>query len=152
MQERQELRLRQLRRSMGLSQAELADRSGVSKPTIGNLETGRQWPRRSTMSRLATALDVDVLELWEDRALSDQDDVFQQVDRIAAATREHTLADQRYIADRFTELRRAGLELKATTLTDRLVCQQAWGKASAERFAALAIPDSRITEAGIERA
>ena len=140
MQERRELRLRQLRRSLGLSQAELADRSGVAKPTIGNLETGRQWPRRSTLSQLATALEVDALDLWEVREPSGQHDVLQQVDRIAAATRQLTPADERYIADRFAELRQAGLAMTARTLSTRLRCTRGWSTADAERFVRLALP------------
>jgi predicted ATPase/DNA-binding XRE family transcriptional regulator len=43
-----------------LSQEELADRSGVSARTIGDIETGISlWPRAITVSLLAGALDLD---------------------------------------------------------------------------------------------
>jgi tetratricopeptide (TPR) repeat protein/transcriptional regulator with XRE-family HTH domain len=52
-------RLRACRRSAGLSQEELAERSGLSVRTISNLERGRaRWPYRDTLRRLADALDL----------------------------------------------------------------------------------------------
>jgi len=51
--------LRARRRKAGLSQEELAERSGVSVRTIGNLERSRaRWPHRGTLHRLAGALDL----------------------------------------------------------------------------------------------
>ena len=51
--------LRARRRSAGLSQEELAERSGLSARTVGNLERGRvRSPYRDTLYRLADALDL----------------------------------------------------------------------------------------------
>lgn len=46
-------KLRQRRQEAGLSQTEVARRAGVSRATIGNLETGRLQPSTTTMQRLA---------------------------------------------------------------------------------------------------
>jgi DNA-binding XRE family transcriptional regulator len=51
-------RLRSLRRRAGLSQAQLADDSGVSQDTISGLETCRHVPSESTLHKLARALGV----------------------------------------------------------------------------------------------
>jgi tetratricopeptide (TPR) repeat protein/transcriptional regulator with XRE-family HTH domain len=52
-------RLRACRRSAGLSQDELAERSGLHVRTISNLERGRaHWPYRDTVRRLADALEL----------------------------------------------------------------------------------------------
>jgi tetratricopeptide (TPR) repeat protein/DNA-binding XRE family transcriptional regulator len=52
-------RLRAYRRSSGLSQEELADRSGLTARMISNLESGRtQWPFLNSLRRLADALDL----------------------------------------------------------------------------------------------
>jgi len=52
-------RLRACRCHAGLSQQELAERSGVSIRTISNLERGRaQWPHHGTVHRLADALEL----------------------------------------------------------------------------------------------
>jgi transcriptional regulator with XRE-family HTH domain len=52
-------RLRSCRRSAGLSQAELAERSGLSVRAISDLERGRtRWPYRDSLHRLADALGL----------------------------------------------------------------------------------------------
>jgi transcriptional regulator with XRE-family HTH domain len=50
--------LRELRRERALSQQDLADKSGVSKTTIVNLESGKMEPRPSTARKLAAALGL----------------------------------------------------------------------------------------------
>jgi tetratricopeptide (TPR) repeat protein/transcriptional regulator with XRE-family HTH domain len=53
------VQLRTRRRSVGLSQQELAERSGLHVRTIRNLELGHaRWPYRNTLHRLADALDL----------------------------------------------------------------------------------------------
>jgi transcriptional regulator with XRE-family HTH domain len=55
--------LKTLREKMNLSQAGLAERSGISKRTIEGWESGRRAPRLGVLPRLAAALGVapDVL-------------------------------------------------------------------------------------------
>ena len=60
------VKLRQIRERKGLSQRDLAERSGVAQATISNLEKGRP-SRFVTMRALATALEVDTVELVGDR-------------------------------------------------------------------------------------
>jgi len=56
--------LRRYRESKNLSQAELADRSGVSKKSISRIELGETArPNQATRDRLAKALEVDVSDL-----------------------------------------------------------------------------------------
>jgi len=51
--------LRACREAAGLSQQELAERTGLSIRTLGNLERGRtQWPYRDSLSRLADGLGL----------------------------------------------------------------------------------------------
>src|ERR1700691_2411077 len=53
------MRLSACRRSAGLTQQELADRSGLSVRAISNLERGRaRWPHPNTVQRLAEALGL----------------------------------------------------------------------------------------------
>jgi tetratricopeptide (TPR) repeat protein/DNA-binding XRE family transcriptional regulator len=52
-------RLASCRRLAGMSQQELAERSGLTVRTIGNLERGRaRWPHPDTVRRLADALEL----------------------------------------------------------------------------------------------
>ena len=51
-------RIRQARKSRGLSQSDLAQRVGVSQPAIANWESGIHDPRRLTLAKLAEALEA----------------------------------------------------------------------------------------------
>jgi|SRR5829696_7665908 len=61
--------LRELRERAALSQGELADRAGISKNAVGQLERGDFNPRPATVRRLAQALDVSPEELWSPKGL-----------------------------------------------------------------------------------
>lgn len=55
-----------------MSQQELADRSGISKPTIANIERGiHKTVRLSTLEQLAESLHCDVTELMGEAAGED---------------------------------------------------------------------------------
>lgn len=51
-------RIRQARKSSGMSQSDLALRVGVSQPAIANWESGVHDPRRLTLAKLADALEA----------------------------------------------------------------------------------------------
>lgn len=52
--------VREARVAAGLSQAELAERIGVHKGTIGNLERGEHEPSPETLSAVESALGIDL--------------------------------------------------------------------------------------------
>jgi DNA-binding XRE family transcriptional regulator len=56
-------RLRALRSEMGVTQKELASRSGISRVSIARIEIGEQSPRYGTLTALAKALDVPLHRL-----------------------------------------------------------------------------------------
>jgi transcriptional regulator with XRE-family HTH domain len=55
--------LREVRRSMALSQRQLAEMAGVSANTVRLLETGRRGAYPNTLRKLASALAVAPVEL-----------------------------------------------------------------------------------------
>ena len=55
--------LRKLRAEKGLSQEELADRSGLHRTYIGSVERGERNVTLSSLELIASALDVDILTL-----------------------------------------------------------------------------------------
>lgn len=58
-------RLQELRWKKGWSQQKLADRSNVSKSTIGGIENGKiKNPTIETAYRLSKALKVDILDIF----------------------------------------------------------------------------------------
>lgn len=61
-------RIRERRRSFGLSQERLAERAGVSKETIGRLEQAVGTPSLETVDKVSLALGTDVSVLLAERA------------------------------------------------------------------------------------
>lgn len=51
-------RLRELREGVGLTQSQLADKSGLTREGVAQLETGRRKPAWETVLALCGALDV----------------------------------------------------------------------------------------------
>ncbi|TLP66549.1 helix-turn-helix domain-containing protein [Microbispora triticiradicis] len=51
--------LRRLRKGVGLTGKELAERAGVAQPTISRMETGQLLPTPETVERVAAALQLD---------------------------------------------------------------------------------------------
>lgn len=49
-----------LRKYRGLTQVELADKSGISRPYLAEIETGRKEGSITALKNLATALQVDI--------------------------------------------------------------------------------------------
>lgn len=60
-------RVRQLRRTRGLSQAALASAAGIGRVTLIRVEKGEYLPRFATMEALAGALGVDPQDMLADR-------------------------------------------------------------------------------------
>ncbi len=58
--------LRRLRDEKGLSQAEVAERSGISRVAYRNIETGEAAPRTGTLTNLAATLGVKTADLMAD--------------------------------------------------------------------------------------
>ena len=52
--------VREARRRAGLSQAELADRAGVPKSTVGRIESGARIPSTRMVERLVRAAGLEV--------------------------------------------------------------------------------------------
>ncbi len=59
------MRLKQLRKQRGLTQAQLAKKMGLSHGYLARLEIGMHDPPLSTLAKLAKALKVTVAELVE---------------------------------------------------------------------------------------
>jgi len=59
------LNLRRLRKVKGLTQGDLADKSGLSRAAYRNIETGKSEPRVSSLQDIANALQVPIQQLVE---------------------------------------------------------------------------------------
>jgi len=53
--------IRDARRRLGLTQAQLAEVAVVSQPTLSNLERGRSIPSMATLLRILAAADLELV-------------------------------------------------------------------------------------------
>ena len=60
------IRIADLRRARGITQADLAHMSDIRIATLSELETGKGNPRLSTLEAVAAALGCTVVDLFED--------------------------------------------------------------------------------------
>jgi transcriptional regulator with XRE-family HTH domain len=58
-------RIAEVRKSKGVTQNDLAERVNMSVVTIAYIETGKRWVRLSTLDKIATALKVNISELFK---------------------------------------------------------------------------------------
>ena len=63
-----------LRARRGLSQADFAEKADISITFLSNIERGIKYPQPDMLSKIATALGVDVNELFVARLVSYKDD------------------------------------------------------------------------------
>ena len=59
-----------------LSQADLADSSGISIPFLSEIERGNKWPFPDTLAKIAKALNVQVHELFRAESSSSEEHDF----------------------------------------------------------------------------
>lgn len=58
------LRIAELRKQLGISQEELAERCGVHRTYIGSIERGEKSPTLNTVEKFAKGLNVSLIELF----------------------------------------------------------------------------------------
>lgn len=72
-------RIKQHRKKLGLSQADMADRCGVSQPTIANWERGGHIPRKDALEKIAHCLGVDSVWLLSGELPAGRSPVYQHL-------------------------------------------------------------------------
>jgi transcriptional regulator with XRE-family HTH domain len=58
------MKLKWIRKNRGISQRELAEKSGATQQQIALIENGRSDPRLSTLNKISTALGIDLKDLF----------------------------------------------------------------------------------------
>ena len=66
--------IKALRTRRGLSQAGFAEKADISITFLSNIERGIKYPQPDILSKIATALGVDVNELFVTKLVSGKDD------------------------------------------------------------------------------
>ena len=71
--------IRQARRELGWTQAELSDKSGVARPQISAIESARTDIKASTLLKLLRTLDCDLAIHPVDRSVFQLDDHLERL-------------------------------------------------------------------------
>ena len=74
-------KLKNLRLSKKLKQSDLAEKSGVSRVAIGNYERGARQPNIEILSKIATALEVDITDLLDSQSRDNLMDIEYLLDK-----------------------------------------------------------------------
>lgn len=56
--------IKRIRRNLGLTQAELAERAGISSGYMCDIERSRRWPSAEKLARIAEELKLDPFQLF----------------------------------------------------------------------------------------
>lgn len=56
--------IKRFRETRGMSQADLSFSAGISIPFLSDIERGNKWPSPETISKIATALKIESLQLF----------------------------------------------------------------------------------------
>ena len=89
-------RLRDLMKKKQITQKQLAERIECSQPAISQMLNRKCRPQRKTLNKIASALDVDVRELWPDIEVAEHLDAvvaFQQDGREMTEAEAEALRD-----------------------------------------------------------
>ena len=93
--------LREARKNLRLTQAELGEKVGVSQRSIANYENGKVIPYRATLEKLASVLKITIEELMRDDTET-QDVDAQQTEYVAKAREKYGSQGAREMADLLT--------------------------------------------------
>lgn len=97
--------LHRARRKAGLSQRELAERTGIAQPTIARIESGSAFPRSTTLTRLLDACGYQ-LELIPHGGHGVDRAAMRELLALEPEERLRRAADEANALDRLLEARR----------------------------------------------
>jgi transcriptional regulator with XRE-family HTH domain len=90
------VRVRSLRQDRGLTVAQLAERSGLSKAMVSKIENAQTATSMATLSRLALALDVPVTSFLRDLDEEQEEAILVRAGQGPEIVREGTRSGHRY--------------------------------------------------------
>lgn len=97
--ESQELReclsqnLKKYRKIKGWSQFDMAEKAQISEQTMSSIEGLRLWPSDKTLSKIATALDIEIYKLFVPQRLALRSESIAELKYAAVRTVEELVRD-----------------------------------------------------------
>ena len=84
-------RIRELRKSRGLSQDQLSELIGIDPKHLSRIEVGRSFPYMETLEAIARALEVEIKDLFEFHHLSKQAATLEEITQMLQGANEDKL-------------------------------------------------------------
>lgn len=85
--------LKKYRKQKGWSQFKLAEKAEISEQTINSIEGLRLWPSDKTLSKIASALEVEMYQLFIPQKIALQSELKQAVVKTVENLVHDTLQD-----------------------------------------------------------
>ena len=73
-------RLRELRRSVGMTQEQLAELVNIEPPNLSKIECGMHFPQPDKIEKIAQALNVDIKELFDFEHFQTKQELIEFID------------------------------------------------------------------------
>ena len=85
--------LKKYRKQKGWSQFKLAEKAEISEQTINSIEGLRLWPSDKTLSKIASALEVEMYQLFVPQKIDLQSELKQAIVKTVEGIIHDTLQD-----------------------------------------------------------
>ena len=73
------LRIKELRKSNGLTQEQLAEKLGMDTPNLCRMENGTHFPQTKNLVKLAEIFDIDIKELFDYEHIKTKDEIIKKI-------------------------------------------------------------------------
>ncbi|MEI6088661.1 MAG: helix-turn-helix transcriptional regulator [Bacteroidota bacterium] len=84
-------RIRELRKSKGLSQDQLSEIIGIDPKHLSRIELGKSFPYMETLEAIAKSLQVEIKDLFEFYHLTKEAATIEEINRMLHGATEETL-------------------------------------------------------------
>ena len=76
--------IKELRKAKGISQGQLADKIGITGPSLSQIETGNAQPKKSTLENISRELDITpellyLLSLEKENVIEGKEELYESL-------------------------------------------------------------------------
>ena len=85
------MRIKEIRRSKGLSQEQLAEKADINSKYLSRMERGTENPTLDMLLKLANVLEIEIWEMFDFGHIVSRKELKEAIQRIASSADEPTL-------------------------------------------------------------
>lgn len=84
-------RIKELRKARGLSQDQLSEKVGIDSKHLSRIELGKSFPYMETLEAIASALEVEIKDLFEFYHLANEAATIESINKLLQGANEERL-------------------------------------------------------------